>query len=81
MTQAYEGATVNAAGSIIATARPFGTSPFDLSNPDYDHCTVILFGPTGMTIKNAISAGILRRNEAGILEELVAYQPATREDH
>jgi hypothetical protein len=72
------GATVNAGGTKIATSKALGTGTLNTSNPANDHHTVIKVGSTGMTIKNAISAGLLRRNSSGVLEELNLAQPCTR---
>jgi hypothetical protein len=74
----FMGASVNGAGVMIATAKPFGTSVLDTTKEALDHTTTVKHGGREMTIKAAIAMGYLHRNAAGTLEELNQAQPYTR---
>lgn len=72
------GASVNASGTKISTAKALGTGPLNTSIHGNDHHTTVKVGAAEVTIKNAIDMGILRRNSSGVLEELNLPQPYTR---
>lgn len=79
MSLALYGASVNALGTLLDSAKAFGSSPLDLTNPLYDTSTVVLYGSQSLTILEAINMGLLQRNPTtGVLEELNPAQPATR---
>lgn len=73
-----KGATVNASGTLIATARPIGTNKMDLTNQALDHGTSILYGGETIPIHEAIRMGLLWRDATNTLVELNQAQPATR---
>jgi hypothetical protein len=73
-----KGATVNASGTLIATARPIGTNKMDLTDASLDHGTSILYGNETIPIHEAIRMGLLWRDATNTLVELNQAQPATR---
>lgn len=74
------GASVNAAGTLIATAKALGSGSLDLTNSNNDAHTVITVGSMQLTVKGAIAEGLLQRNSSGVLVELNPSQQATRVD-
>lgn len=79
MSTNLKGASVNAGGTRIATAKPLGTSVKDTSKVLLDASTVVMHGASEVDVKSAINMGLLRRNAAGVLEELNPAQPYTRQ--
>lgn len=72
------GATVNASGTKVATAKALGSGKLDTSDPKNDTHTIIKHGNQEMTVQNAINMGILQRNAAGVLVELDTPKAVTR---
>lgn len=73
------GASVNTGGTKIATAKLVGTGTLNTTDKGGDSNTVISHGAMSIPVKAAINMGILRRNAAGVLEELKPAQPHTRQ--
>lgn len=78
MSREIAGATVNASGTKIATAKVLGTAPLDTTKASNDAHTLVAHGSMTIPVAKAINMGHLQRNAAGTLEELNPPQPATR---
>ena len=78
MSRELAGATVNASGTKIATAKAMGTNPLNTANPVYDSHTLVAHGGMSIPVSKSINMGHLQRNAAGAMEELNPPQPATR---
>lgn len=77
MTQPWAGASVNAGGTLLSTAKPAGSVPVDLTDPKRDATALVKSGGRMVTIKYCISKGQLRRTGT-VLEEMNPPQPYTR---
>lgn len=78
MSRELAGASVNAGGTKIATAKAMGTNPLDTTKASNDAHTLVSHGSQLIPVAKAINMGHLQRNAAGTLEELNPPQPATR---
>jgi hypothetical protein len=74
----FAGASVNAVGTKIATAKALGTGVLGTAVERNDSHTLISHGAMQVPVKTAINMGLLNRTPAGVLEELNPPQSATR---
>lgn len=77
MTFPWAGATVNAGGTLLSTAKPAGSIPVDLTDPKCDSTTLVKSGGRMVTIQYCINKGHLRRHGT-TLTEMNTPQPYTR---
>lgn len=78
MSKNLQGATVNGAGTKIATAKALGTSPVNTAVRANDNHTTVKIGNMDVPIKAAIEMGYLQRDSSGTLVELNGPVTPTR---
>ncbi len=65
----------NASGTIIATAKPFGSAPaVNLANPQRNTDTICRYGPAWLTVATLVAMGVLTRNGATLTENYARNQ-------